>query len=106
MDEHIGPRAIAELGAELFTIRRIGGDDAIWFAGQALGRFFRGNQRGDLPSGCIKKIRASFAGVTATGEKDARSFNGFAQDRLKRNFILARLALALALRRDFWVGVS
>ena len=71
--EDIGRRAIAEFGAELFTIGGIGNKDAVRFSGQALGRFFRGNERGDLPSGRIKKIRASFTGVTATGEEDARS---------------------------------
>ena len=71
--ENVGLLAAGELGAELFTIGGIGGDDAIRIAGQAFGRFIRGNERGDIPSGRIKKIRASFTGVTATGEEDARS---------------------------------
>ena len=106
VDEDVRMLTTGELGAEFFRIGRIGGEDAVRFAGEAAGGFFRGNEGGDVPSGLGKKIRASFTGVTATGEEDARSWNGFAQDRLKRNFILARLALVLALRRDFWVGVS
>ena len=73
VNEDVGWRIIAELGAELFTIGGIGGDDAIRFAGQASGRFFRRNQRGDVPTDGGKKIRASFTGVAATGEEDARS---------------------------------
>jgi hypothetical protein len=106
VDEDVGFFTTGEFGAEFFRVRRIGGEDTIGFAGEADGGFFRGNEGGDVPSGFAKKIRASFTGVTTAGEEDARSWNGFVQDRLKRNFILARLALALALRRDFWVGVS
>ena len=106
MDEDVGLFTTGEFGAEFVRIGGIGGEDAVGFAGEADGGFFRGNEGGDVPSGLVKKIRASFTGVTTAGEEDARSWNGFTQDKLKRNFILARLALALALRRDFWVGVS
>ena len=73
MNEHIGLPVAGELGAEFVRIRGIGGEDAVRFSGQAARGFFRGNQRGDVPSGLGKKIRASFTGVTTTGEEDARS---------------------------------
>jgi hypothetical protein len=73
VDEDIGWCVIAGYGANLFPVGGVGRDDAIWFVGQAQGRFFRGNQRGDVPTGGTKKIRASFTGVTAAGEEDARS---------------------------------
>ena len=73
VDEDVGVFATGELGAELFTIGRIGGEDAVGFAGEATGGFFRGDEGGDVPSGLAKKIRASFTGVTTAGEEDARS---------------------------------
>jgi len=73
MHKDVGLFTTGEFCAELFTIGSIGGDDAVRFVGEAFGRFFRGNQRRDVPSGLAKKIRASFTGVTATGEEDARS---------------------------------
>jgi hypothetical protein len=73
VDEHVGLRTIGGFGAEIFEIGGIGGDDAIRLAGQTAGRFFRRDERGDVPPGLAKKIRASFTGVTATGEEDARS---------------------------------
>jgi len=106
VDEDIGLFTPGEFGAEFVRMRGVGGEDAVRFAGEATGGFFRGDEGRDVPSGLAKKIRASFTGVTTAGEEDARSCRTATQDRLKRNFILARLALALALRRDFWVGVS
>jgi hypothetical protein len=73
MNEHIGLSVAGEYGAEFFRIRGIGGEDAVRFAGESAGGFFRGNQGGDIPSGLGKKIRASFTGVTTAGEEDARS---------------------------------
>jgi len=73
VDEDVGLFTTGEAGAELFTIRRVGGENAVGFAGEALGGFFRRNEGDDVPSGLAKKIRASFTGVTATGEEDARS---------------------------------
>jgi hypothetical protein len=73
VDEHIGWRDIAEFGAELMAVGGIGDDDAVRLAGQASGRFIRGNEGGDVPPGGGKKIRASFAGVATAGEEDARS---------------------------------
>lgn len=73
VDEDIGMLAIGELGAEFVRIGGVGDKDAVRFAGEAAGGFFRGNEGGDVPSGLGKKIRASFTGVTAAGEEDARS---------------------------------
>jgi hypothetical protein len=73
VDEHVGLFTTGEAGAELFTIGGVGGEDAIRFAGEALGGFVRGNEGSDVPSGLAKKIRASFTGVTTAGEEDARS---------------------------------
>jgi hypothetical protein len=73
VNEHVGWPATGEFGEELVPICRVGDQDAVRFASEAAGGFFRRNQRGDLPSGFGKKIRASFTGVTATGEEDARS---------------------------------
>jgi len=73
MHEDIRLFTTREFCAELFTISRIGDEDAVRLAGEAFGRLFRGNQRSDVPSRLVKKIRASFTGVTATGEEDARS---------------------------------
>lgn len=106
VDEEVGAGLAGQGGAQLSGICRIRGDDAVGFAGQAPGGFFRRNKGGDLAACLVKEIRASFAGVATASEEDARSWNGLTQDGLKRCFILARLALALALRRVFWVGVS
>jgi len=65
--------ATGELSAEFVRIRGVGNKDAVGFARKAAGGFFRGNQRGDVPSGLAKKIRAPFTGVTTAGEEDARS---------------------------------
>jgi hypothetical protein len=73
MNEHIGLSVAGEYGTEFFRIRGIGSEDAVRFAGESAGGFFRGNQGGDVPSGLGKKIRASFTGVTTAGEEDARS---------------------------------
>ncbi len=73
VDEDVWMLTTGELGAEFFRIGRIGGEDAVRFAGEAAGGFFRGNEGGDVPAGLEKKIRASFTGVTTTGEEDARS---------------------------------
>jgi hypothetical protein len=73
VDEDIGPGATGEFGAEIVRIRRVGDNHAVRFAGEAAGGFQRGNKGGDVPTGVVKKIRASFTGVTATGEEDARS---------------------------------
>jgi hypothetical protein len=73
MNKHIGLSVAGEYGAEFFRIRGIGGENAVRFAGEAVGGFFRGNQSRYVPSGLVKKIRASFTGVTTAGEEDARS---------------------------------
>jgi hypothetical protein len=73
MNEHIRLAVVAEFGAEFVRIGRIGGEDAVRFAGEAAGGFIRGNEDGDVPSGLAKKIRAPFTGVTTAGEEDARS---------------------------------
>ena len=73
VDEDVWMLTTGELGAEFSRIGRIGGEDAVRFAGEAAGGFFRGNEGGDVPAGLGKKIRASFTGVTTTGEEDARS---------------------------------
>ena len=73
MDEHIGVLATGQFGAECVRIRGVGNEDAVRFAGEAAGGFFRGNEGGDVPSSLAKKIRASFTGVTTAGEEDARS---------------------------------
>ena len=73
VDEDVRMLTTGELGAEFFRIGRVGGEDAVRFAGEAAGGFFRGNEGGDVPAGLGKKIRASFTGVTTTGEEDARS---------------------------------
>jgi hypothetical protein len=73
MNEHIRLAVAGELGEEFILVRGIGGEDAVRFAGKTAGGFFRGDKGGNLPSGLGKKIRASFTGVTAAGEEDARS---------------------------------
>jgi hypothetical protein len=73
VDQNIGLFTSGECGAKLFTICGIGSEDAIRFVREATGGFFRGDEGGDVPTGLAKKIRASFTGVTATGEEDARS---------------------------------
>ena len=73
VDEDIGVFATGELGAKFGKIGGVGGQDAVGFTGQAPGGLFRGNERGDVASGVVKKIRASFTGVTTAGEEDARS---------------------------------
>jgi len=73
MNEHIGLAVAGEFGSEFVRVRGVGDEDAVRFPGQAARGFFRGNQGGGVPSGPPKKIRASFTGVTATGEEDARS---------------------------------
>jgi hypothetical protein len=73
VDEDIGIFATGELGAKFCKIGGVGGQDAVGFGGQAFRRFFRGNERGNVASGVVKKIRASFTGVTTAGEEDARS---------------------------------
>ena len=106
VDEQVRFGFAGDDGTQLCGVRGIRGDDAVGFAGEAAGGFLRGNKSGDFTASLAKKIRASFAGVATASEEDARSWNGLTQDGLKRCFILARLALALALRRVFWVGVS
>ena len=73
MNKDIGRRVSGEFFAQVFRVRRIGGDDGVRFAGQPLRRFLRRDQPGDLGPITAKKIRASFTGVTATGDEDARS---------------------------------
>lgn len=73
MDEHIGSVAAGQLGAEIVRTRRVGNKDAVRFVREAVGGFLRGNQRGDVPTGLVKKVRASLAGVATAGEEDARS---------------------------------
>ena len=73
MDEHIGVLTTGQFGAERIRIRGVGNEDAVRFAGEAAGGFFRGDEGGDVPSSLAKKIRASFTGVTTAGEEDARS---------------------------------
>jgi hypothetical protein len=73
VDEDVGLLATGEAGAELVRVRGVGGEDAVGLAGEAAGGFFRRNEGGDVPAGLGKKIRASFTGVTTTGEEDARS---------------------------------
>jgi hypothetical protein len=73
MNKHIGLPVAGESGAEFFRICGIGGENAVRFADEAAGGFFRGNQGRHVPSGLVKKIRASFTGVTTAGEEDARS---------------------------------
>ncbi len=73
MNEYAGRSAAGEFGAEFIRIGRIGGEDAVGLAGEPAGGFYRGNKGGDVPAVRTKKIRASFTGVTATGEEDARS---------------------------------
>jgi hypothetical protein len=73
VDKDVGVFATRELGPEFVRIRGVGNDHAIRLVRETAGRFFRGNQRGDFTSGFRKKIRASFTGVTTTGEEDARS---------------------------------
>ena len=106
VDEHIGLGDALELGGQTVLVGRVGDEDAVRFVRQAGGGLGGADHGGDVPTAVRKKIRASLTGVTAAGEEDARSWERSAQERLKRNFILARLALAFALRRDFWVGVS
>jgi hypothetical protein len=73
MNKHTGWSGAGEFGAEFIRVGRIGGEDAVGFAGEPAGGFHRGNEGGDVPAIRAKKIRASFTGVTATGEEDARS---------------------------------
>ena len=73
MDEEIGCRLAGECALNFFPVGRIDGENFVRLAGEPARRFFRGNQPGDLRAITVKKIRASFAGITATGDEDARS---------------------------------
>ena len=73
MDKNIGRRVSGKFSPEFLRIGGIGRDNRVRFARQAAGRFLGGDQPGDPGSIAAKKIRASFAGVTATGDEDARS---------------------------------
>lgn len=73
MDEDIGVLTAGEAAAQFCWVGRVCRDDAVRFFREAFRGFFRGDEGGDVGSGVAKKIRASFTGVTATGEEDARS---------------------------------
>jgi len=73
VDEEIGCGLPGKCTLQFPAIGRIDGENFVRFAGESFGRFFGRNQAGDLRPITAKKIRASFTGVTATGDEDARS---------------------------------
>jgi hypothetical protein len=73
MDEDIGRRLARPAALQFGAVRGVRRDDLVRFSGEPARRFLRGNQTGDFRPILGKKIRASFAGVTATGDEDARS---------------------------------
>ena len=73
MDEEIGCGLARKATLQFGAVRGVYRKDLVRFIGEPVRRFFRRNQTGDLRPITVKKIRASFAGVTATGDEDARS---------------------------------
>jgi hypothetical protein len=73
MDEEIGCGLARKATLQFGAVRGVYRKDLVRFIGEPVRRFFRRNQTGDLRPITVKKIRASFAGITATGDEDARS---------------------------------
>jgi hypothetical protein len=73
VDEKIRSRVAGKAALEFLAIGGVGSQNSVGFGGQPSGRFFRGYETGDFSAIPAKKIRASFAGITATGDEDARS---------------------------------
>jgi hypothetical protein len=73
MDKEIGCGLARKAALQFGAVRGVDRKDLVRFLGQPARRFLRGNQSGDLRPFPAKKIRASLAGITATGDEDARS---------------------------------
>jgi hypothetical protein len=72
VDEQVNRADAIGGGPQLGGVRGVEGEDAVGFGREAAGGRFRGNEAGDVPAFLRKKIRASFAGVAAASEDDAR----------------------------------
>jgi hypothetical protein len=73
VDEKIGRGLARKAALQFGAVRGVYRKDLVRFVGEPARRFLGGNQSGDLRPFPAKKIRASLAGITATGDEDARS---------------------------------